>query len=88
LIGSFNGASAPIFGVADHKGVAVAAATPGGTVAAIEKKNRVRSNARRMFIISESAKNSADPACAAGDLTPRKLHYQTTFAQRQLLAAS
>jgi hypothetical protein len=42
-----------------------------------------------MFMIfGNPAKNSADPSLRRGDLTLRKLHYQTAFAQRQPLAAS
>ena len=77
-----------IFGVADdqRKAVGASAATDGSTGAT--DKIEVTSNARQILMRRRSSQQGADPSLRLGDLTLRKLHYQTGVATRQPLVES
>src|SRR5436190_2846562 len=87
LIGSFSGASASGYFALPITSAKRSPAPNEGAIDDAEKSN-VRSNARRIFIINAVQPKSADPSLRRGDLTLRKLHYQTTPAGRQPLAKS
>jgi hypothetical protein len=86
-MGSLSGASASGYlalPMTSAKRSAAAADRLTGATAKIE----IISNAKQILMRRESSQQGADPSLRLGDLTLRKVHYQTAVATRQPLVES
>src|SRR5690242_1524943 len=90
LIGSLSGASASGYlalpMTSAKRSARVSAATDRLTGATT--KIEITSNAKQIFMRQRSSQQGADPSLRLGDLTLRKMHYQTGVTTRQLLVES
>src|SRR6185437_12895494 len=86
LIGSLSGASASGYLELPITSAKRSAASDRSTGAIA--KIAVTSNARQILMRRGSSQQGADPSLRLGDLTLRKVHYQTAVATRQPLVES
>src|SRR6202012_4868330 len=87
LMGSLSGASASGY-LASPMTSAKRSAAAADRLTGITAKIEIISNAKQILIRRESSQPGADPSLRLGDLTLRKVHYQTAVATRQPLVES